>query len=88
MRRYVEGGRNPDIYTREFVEIVAKQNQFLNGKMRAFADFRDILAEQIKVSFPELQGDVERVLRATSGRKRRPKLEQGLAGTNGMQDGP
>ncbi|RPB26084.1 hypothetical protein L211DRAFT_835443 [Terfezia boudieri ATCC MYA-4762] len=72
---YVEDGRNPDIYTREFVEIVAKQNQFLNGKMRAFEDFRDVLAEQIKTTFPELQGDVEHVLRATSG-KYKPKLEE------------
>ncbi|KAF8435301.1 transcription factor subunit Med10 of mediator complex-domain-containing protein [Terfezia claveryi] len=72
---YVEDGRNPDIYTREFVEIVAKQNQFLNGKMRAFEDFRNVLAEQIKTTFPELQGDVEHVLQAISG-KYKPKLEE------------
>ena len=63
--RYVEGGRNPDIYTREFVEIVAKQNQIMNGRMRAFGDFRDILAEQINTAFPELRDDVNKVMRAT-----------------------
>lgn len=81
--RYVEDGRNPDIYTREFVEIVAKQNQILNGKMRAFADFRDILAEQISVAFPELREDVATVLQETSG-KLRPKLEEDV---NGLGDG-
>ena len=69
--RYVEDGRNPDIYTREFVEIVAKQNQIMNGKMRAFADFRDTLAAQINSAFPELREDVERVLQETSPSERK-----------------
>lgn len=69
--RYVEDGRNPDIYTREFVEIVAKQNQFMNGKMRAFGEFRDVLAEQISSAFPELSEDVEMVLGKSAGRRRR-----------------
>ena len=85
VHRYVEDGRNPDIYTREFVEIVAKQNQFLNGKMRAFGDFRDVLAEQINTTFPELRGDVEHVLQAASG-KYRAKLEEAPTETNGLSD--
>jgi len=72
VHRYVEDGRNPNIYTREFV---AKQNQFLNGKMRAFEDFKNVLAEQINTTFPELRGDVEHVLWTTSGNYR-PKLEE------------
>ena len=84
--RYVEDGRNPDIYTREFVEIVAKQNQILNGRMRAFADFRNILADQISVAFPELRDDVAMVLQDTSG-KPRLKLEEAPAGANGLGDG-
>lgn len=32
---YIENGRNPDVYTREFVELLAKKNQYLNGKMKA-----------------------------------------------------
>jgi mediator of RNA polymerase II transcription subunit 10 len=32
---YIENGRNPDVYTREFAELLAKQNQFVNGKMKA-----------------------------------------------------
>jgi mediator of RNA polymerase II transcription subunit 10 len=64
---YVEDGRNPDIYTREFVEIVQRQNQFVRGKAEAFASFRDVLAEEIGSALPALRGDVERVLAATGG---------------------
>ncbi|TVY53302.1 Mediator of RNA polymerase II transcription subunit, partial [Lachnellula suecica] len=38
---YVDNGRNPDIYTREFVELARRGNQLMKGKMRAFGDFRD-----------------------------------------------
>lgn len=64
--QYVEDGRNPDIYTREFVELVIKQNQMMKGKRRAFAAFRDVLATRIVVAFPELQEEVTRVIDATS----------------------
>jgi mediator of RNA polymerase II transcription subunit 10 len=66
--QYVEDGRNPDIYTREFVELVAKSNQLMNGKRRAFRRFRDVLAAQMEVGFPELQEEVGRVLENTGGR--------------------
>lgn len=52
------------------MEIVVKQNQFMKGKMEAYRDFRDVLAEQIKVSFPELSEKVEEVVEGTGGRKR------------------
>ncbi|KAL1864634.1 hypothetical protein VTK73DRAFT_5762 [Phialemonium thermophilum] len=64
---YVENGRNPDIYTREFVERVRRMNQLARGKMRAFAAFRDVLAAQINAAMPELRDDVRRVLDATGG---------------------
>jgi len=63
--KYVEGGRNPDIYTREFVELVRRGNQLMRGKMHAFATFRDILAEQMAGAMPELKPDVDRVLEET-----------------------
>jgi len=68
---YVEDGRNPDIYTREFVELAQKGNQYLKGKTEAFASFRDVLAEEIAMAMPELKGDVEMVLqgRTTDGVK-------------------
>jgi mediator of RNA polymerase II transcription subunit 10 len=65
--QYVEDGRNPDIYTREFVELVRRGNQLMRGKQHAFQTFRDVLAEQINSAMPELREDVARVLAATSG---------------------
>ena len=65
---YVENGRNPDIYTREFVELVRRGNQLMRGKTRAFASFRDVLAEQMAAAMPELREDVETVVGATGGR--------------------
>jgi mediator of RNA polymerase II transcription subunit 10 len=67
--QYVEDGRNPDIYTREFVELVAKSNQLMNGKRRAFMRFRDVLAEQIEAGFPELTEEVRKVQEGTGGKE-------------------
>ena len=35
MGRYVEDGLNPDKYTRRFVNMLMKDNQFVNGKIDA-----------------------------------------------------
>lgn len=59
---YVDEGRNPDIYTREFVEVVQKSNQYMKGKSEAFAGFRDALAEEIVKAWPEMKADVDQVL--------------------------
>ncbi|EER45039.1 serine/threonine protein kinase [Histoplasma capsulatum H143] len=64
---YVDAARNPDIYTREFVELVQRGNQDLKGKVQAFASFRDILAREMASAMPECKGEVERVLRVTGG---------------------
>lgn len=85
MIQYIEDGRNPDIYTREFVEIVIKQNQFMKGKMEAYRDFRDVLAEQIKISFPELKDKVEEVIEGTGGRRKTSQLRAERVG--GGQNG-
>ncbi|KZF22157.1 hypothetical protein L228DRAFT_239163 [Xylona heveae TC161] len=69
---YVEDGRNPDIYTREFVELVQKGNQYLKGRAEAFGSFRDILAAEMSSALPELRQDVERVVLATSGAETAP----------------
>ncbi len=68
MIEYVESGRNPDIYTREFVELVQKSNDHMRGKMLAFRSFRDVLAEEMEGALPELKGEVERVLKETGGK--------------------
>lgn len=66
--QYIEQGRNPDIYTREFVELVQKWNQKIKGKQEAFAQFRDVLAEEIGSAMPEVRGEVRRVMQATGGK--------------------
>ncbi|KAL8635248.1 MAG: hypothetical protein Q9228_007242 [Teloschistes exilis] len=60
---YVDEGRNPDIYTREFVELVQKSNQYMKGKSEAFAGFRDAMAQEIVKAWPEMKADVDQVLR-------------------------
>ncbi|KAK3954157.1 transcription factor subunit Med10 of mediator complex-domain-containing protein [Pseudoneurospora amorphoporcata] len=64
---YVENGRNPDVYTREFIELVRRNNQLMRGKMHAFRDFRDVLAGEMEAALPELKEDVRRVVEATGG---------------------
>lgn len=65
--QYVDGGRNPDIYTREFVELARRGNQLMKGKQEAFASFRDILAREMASALPEVRSDVEKVVRETGG---------------------
>lgn len=64
---FVEKSRNPDIYTREFVEHVQKLNQQLGGRGKAYADFRDALARELVGAVPELSGEVERVVAGCGG---------------------
>ena len=59
---------NPDIYTREFVELAQAQNQRLKGKSEAFAQLRDILAKEIMTAMPEVRNEVKRVVESTGGR--------------------
>lgn len=73
---YVEHGRNPDIYTREFVELVRRGNQLMRGKRNAFEAFRDTLAENMTTAMPELRDDVAQVVEATGGVPPGKKTEQ------------
>ncbi|KAE8340153.1 hypothetical protein BDV24DRAFT_164604 [Aspergillus arachidicola] len=59
---YVDAARNPDIYTREFVELVQRGNQDLKGKREAFAEFRDVLAREVRSAVPGCRGEVDRVM--------------------------
>lgn len=64
---YVDAARNPDIYTREFVELVQRGNQDLKGKKEVFASFRDVLAREMRSAMPECRGEVDRVVQGTGG---------------------
>ena len=59
---YVEEGRNPDIYTREFVELVQRGNAYVRGKSEALLGFRDALAEEVGAEWPECEGWVRGVV--------------------------
>jgi len=60
---YVDAGRNPDIYTREFVELVQRGNSVINGKQKAFRDFSKIFAEALKENFDGMDDEVDTVMR-------------------------
>lgn len=59
---YVDDGRNPDIFTRDFVENVQRGNAVINGKQQAFREFSEIYAKALKDGFPEMSKQVDRVM--------------------------
>ncbi|KAF2267814.1 RNA polymeras-like protein II mediator complex subunit 10 [Lojkania enalia] len=64
---YVEGSRNPDIFTREFVELAQRMNQMLKGRCEGYTLLRDTLARDIISAIPELREDVSKVVESTGG---------------------
>lgn len=62
---YVEDGRNPDIYTREFLEVTARTNARLKGRVLGFQTLRNILGEKLIDEFPRLKSAVEDISRRT-----------------------
>lgn len=63
---YIEDGRNPDIYTREFIEVNAKSNARLKAKMENFAKLRDILSVKVGNEFPDLKDVVDDICNRTN----------------------
>ena len=59
---YVDDGRNPDIFTRDFVENVQRGNAVINGKQQAFRDFTEIYAKALKDGVPGVGRQVDRVM--------------------------
>ena len=66
--QYVQNARNPDIYTRQFVELVMELNQSYKGKSEAFGQFRDILGRQMIAGIDGIEDDVVRVVEGTGGK--------------------
>ena len=60
--QYVDEGRNPDIYTREFMESIIRYNQNINGKRKAFSDFSDIFAEELIKGVPGVESQVKKIM--------------------------
>ena len=76
---YIDSQRNPDIYTREMVEVVQRSNQYLKGKSEAFAGFRDCLAEEMVKGMPECEGRVKALMNrnlATAGHDCIPQIKE------------
>lgn len=65
--QYIEDGRNPDIYTREFVEAIRRSNQYQRAKMHGMKMLRDSLADKIAEQFPELKSEVDGIIKRTDG---------------------
>lgn len=59
--QYVEDGRNPDVYTRQFVEIVVQENQVVKGKAEAFRGFGECLLKEAGEAFPELEAELAKI---------------------------
>lgn len=64
--QYIEEGRNPDIYTREFVEVNAKSNARIKGRMQGFAKLRDVLGNKLAQEFPRLTPTIKNIQERTS----------------------
>ncbi|KAI5377522.1 RNA polymerase II mediator complex subunit [Alternaria postmessia] len=65
---YVENSRNPDIFTREFVETVQRMNQMLYGRVDAYHALQEQLALHVSSAIPELKDDVNSVVESTGGK--------------------
>ncbi|KAI4651971.1 RNA polymerase II mediator complex subunit [Alternaria ventricosa] len=65
---YVENSRNPDIFTREFVETVQRMNQMLYGRVDAYRALQEQLALHVSSAVPELKDDVTAVVESTGGK--------------------
>ncbi|KAJ2464645.1 RNA polymerase II mediator complex subunit [Coemansia sp. RSA 2322] len=50
---YVKDGRNPDEFTSQFMERVASENQFTNGKIAALTNFKQEYEAKIREYFPD-----------------------------------
>ena len=60
--QYVVDGRNPDVYTREFVEAVRRLTQHLRGKRAAIHHIQPVLRDKMESEFPELKVDLDNLV--------------------------
>ncbi|KAF2875543.1 mediator of RNA polymerase II transcription subunit 10 [Massariosphaeria phaeospora] len=72
---YVEQSRNPDIYTREFVETAQRMNQKLKGRSQAYNILQQELALDIIAAIPELKSDMVSIIKSTGGTLNIPVLD-------------
>lgn len=68
--QYVESSRNPDIFTREFVEMVQRMNQMLKGRLDAYRLLQETLARDFIQGVPDLKDDITRTVESSGGKIR------------------
>ena len=73
---YVDDGRNPDIFTREFVELVQRGNAVMNGKKQAFSSFAEIFARELKKGIGGIDKHVDAVMENAGIEVKQEKQEQ------------
>ncbi|KAJ1725206.1 RNA polymerase II mediator complex subunit [Coemansia erecta] len=55
---YIKDGRNPDEFTSKFMERVASENQFTNGKISALTNFKQEYENKLKEFFPDEAAEI------------------------------
>ncbi|KAK7892755.1 RNA polymerase II mediator complex subunit [Exophiala xenobiotica] len=80
---YVDDGRNPDIFTRDFVENVQRGNAVVNGKQQAFRDFTEIYAQALREGLPGTSRQVDKIMEnlGFENEKEKDKEEEKGTGT-------
>ncbi|KAF9324907.1 Mediator of RNA polymerase II transcription subunit 10 [Podila minutissima] len=61
---FIEDGRNPDLFTKSFIECVAGENQFTNGKITAMKSFESSLTQNLGAVFPEEMDEYQDILKS------------------------
>ncbi|KAL4401657.1 transcription coregulator [Malassezia pachydermatis] len=59
----VDAGRNPDSYTRTFINRLASENQYSLGQYQSMRAFRDQLGVALSDAFPSLKPSIEKAQR-------------------------
>ncbi|KAG0258945.1 Mediator of RNA polymerase II transcription subunit 10 [Actinomortierella ambigua] len=59
---FIEDGKNPDLFTQSFVERVAGENQYTNGKIFAMKTFESALLDNLGMAFPAEMNNYQQLL--------------------------
>ncbi|KAJ3417033.1 hypothetical protein HDV05_007515 [Chytridiales sp. JEL 0842] len=51
---YIDDGKNPDLYTKELVQLLVDKNQKTKGRVDAIQTLRNDLGKELRRNYPEL----------------------------------
>ena len=60
---YIDEGKNPVLYTKDFLMKTLEKNEEIKGKTVTFKTFREELLDELKKNFPEEYDAYERTHR-------------------------